>query len=174
MKFLKNLEIEDLVLICDNYCSASEYLRLNALPTNGRYIKVLTDKVREFDLIWKLPASILDSTCPVCNSNYKKSRQTQVTCSKSCANTYFRSGGNHPNYVHGKSSYRQRSLEHYGHKCLACDETLVIEIYHIDENRLNNSIDNIIPLCPTHHKYMHTEYKDLILDKIISGISSAR
>ena len=35
-------------------------------------------------------------------------------------------------------------------------------VHHYDENHNNNNIFNLIPLCPTHHVYIHSEFKYLI------------
>ena len=44
-----------------------------------------------------------------------------------------------------------------GHRCSItfCNEHTYLEIHHIDENRANNNIDNLILLCDKHHKMAH-------------------
>jgi hypothetical protein len=44
-----------------------------------------------------------------------------------------------------------------GHSCTIakCDEHTYLEIHHIDEDRENNSIENLILLCVKHHKMAH-------------------
>ena len=44
-----------------------------------------------------------------------------------------------------------------GHRCSItfCNEHTYLEIHHIDENRANNNIDNLILLCGKHHKMAH-------------------
>ena len=41
------------------------------------------------------------------------------------------------------------------HKCTMCSEDYGLEIHHIDENRENNNIKNLILLCSKHHKMAH-------------------
>ena len=36
-------------------------------------------------------------------------------------------------------------------------------VHHYDENHYNNDPRNLIPLCPTHHQYVHSRYKDEII-----------
>ena len=121
---------------------------------------------------WLHPDNI--KLCPVCGA---PSRKGNETCSNSCSNTHNRSGTNHPNWKYG-GNYRKVCFEAHGHKCLICDETNIIEVHHIDHNRLNNAVDNLVPLCPTHHAYWHSGFKSLIEVQIstylkISGYSSS-
>ena len=32
----------------------------------------------------------------------------------------------------------------------------------IEFDKKNNEIENLIPLCPTHHQYVHSKYKHLV------------
>jgi len=104
--------------------------------------------------------------CPICNNviiDYKQN----VTCSFACANTYFRSGKNNSRYINGKSLYNKICFKYHKRKCIVCDEVFVVEAHHYDNNKENNTPENLIPLCPTHHKYCHSKYKYLIINKII-------
>ncbi len=55
-----------------------------------------------------------------------------------------------------KIHYRKVALEAYGPLCAHCGFGIVdvLEIAHIDGNRNNNDIKNLVVLCPTCHK-MH-------------------
>lgn len=68
-------------------------------------------------------------------------------------------------------SYRSRALDKYENKCAVCgyDEDIdVLEVHHIDSNRSNNKLDNLIVLCPTCHKKLTTgKYKLVDRNKII-------
>ena len=52
-------------------------------------------------------------------------------------------------------------------KCIICDENKIVAVHHFDKNKKNNDPSNLIPLCPTHHQYCHSEYYIDIEDKII-------
>lgn len=57
----------------------------------------------------------------------------------------------------GKYDYRHRAFEEYEHKCAICEwheDERALEVHHIDENRENNDITNLIILCPICHKYL--------------------
>jgi len=40
-------------------------------------------------------------------------------------------------------------------KCLICGFSKVVELHHLDHNKDNNSAENLIGLCPNHHKLLH-------------------
>ena len=47
----------------------------------------------------------------------------------------------------------------------------MVEVHHLDENHKNNSPSNLIPLCPTHHQYWHSRYKEEIEQIVIDYIT---
>jgi len=40
-------------------------------------------------------------------------------------------------------------------KCMICGFDKVVDLHHLDHNRKNNSKENLIGLCPNHHKMIH-------------------
>lgn len=106
---------------------------------------------------------LVDKICPVCSKTF--TTKSAITCSFACRNTYFRSGKDHPNYKGegAKTWHRTIGFEHHDHKCCVCDESLIVEIHHYDNDHDNNEPSNLVPLCPTHHKYIHSvKGKELI------------
>lgn len=58
-------------------------------------------------------------------------------------------------YGVGITTYRDAAFMTYPHQCAICgwaEDEDVLEVHHIDENRANASLDNLIILCPTCHK----------------------
>lgn len=103
--------------------------------------------------------------CPVCKIIHTKAG---VTCSYSCSNVYFRSGKNNPNWK--GTSYRFICFAAHGKKCVVCGENKIVAVHHLNENHNDNAPENLIPLCPTHHQYMHSRYKKEIqkyIDKFL-------
>jgi len=50
-------------------------------------------------------------------------------------------------------------------KCVICSFNKVVDLHHLDSNKQNNSEDNLIGLCPNHHKMLHDfQYRDEILN----------
>ena len=57
-------------------------------------------------------------------------------------------------------------------RCLICGFDKIVELHHLDKNRNNNSENNLIGLCPNHHKMLHNlrykeEINSLIKEKLI-------
>lgn len=107
--------------------------------------------------------------CPVCDDPIKNYK-TSVTCSYSCSNKHFRTGPNHGNWK--DSSYRTTCFHYHEKKCIICNEENIVEVHHFDGNNANNDPLNLVPLCPTHHQYLHSRYKHLIEDQVISYIKN--
>ena len=41
-------------------------------------------------------------------------------------------------------------------ECIICGFDKIVDLHHIDENRKNNSRENMVGICPNHHKMYHT------------------
>lgn len=41
---------------------------------------------------------------------------------------------------------------------------MTLELDHINGIYNDNRPENLVPLCPTHHQYMHSRFKNEILD----------
>jgi hypothetical protein len=95
--------------------------------------------------------------CKVCSEPIKHYNKSKGTCSRSCSNVYFRSGRNNGNW--NDDQYRSTCWEHHEKKCVVCGEDKIVAVHHYDENHSNNDPVNLIPMCPTHHQYMHSRYK---------------
>ena len=104
--------------------------------------------------------------CPVCGTMHSKGG---VTCSYGCSNTYFRSGINNPNWK--DDTYQTTCWHHHGKKCLVCGEEKIVAVHHVNEDHNDNRPENLVPLCPTHHQYVHSKYKDEVLPFIESYLN---
>lgn len=68
-------------------------------------------------------------------------------------------------YKNGIGTYRENAFFEYPHQCAVCswkEDEDVLEVHHIDENRENNNISNLIILCPICHKKLTTHKYQLI------------
>jgi hypothetical protein len=105
--------------------------------------------------------------CANCGKDFVKRKSKMHTsksglyfCCRSCKDAAQRIGGieaiQPPHYGNGEGihDYREKALKHYGCKCEVCgyDEYVeALQVHHIDGNRRNNDIDNLVVLCANHH-----------------------
>lgn len=157
--------------------SKSEVCRKLKLTNNGASFKLIDEWINEY----KLSANhfsknanhfskykIVIKDCPVCKDKFETKighPREKETCSRSCANTYFRSGDSNPNWK--EDTYRTTCFQYHDHKCVVCDENKILDVHHYDGNRENNKKENLIPLCPTHHRYWHSKYRNII-EKLVN------
>ena len=43
---------------------------------------------------------------------------------------------------------------------------MIVAVHHYNGNHDDDRIENLVPLCPTHHQYVHSKYKHLVQDTI--------
>lgn len=110
-------------------------------------------------------------------SEIEKSKSGFHYCSKRCAtiknNSIYKTRENHPSWNGGGSSYRLSALKHYGEQCQNknCDLSIIdipvemLDVHHIDENRSNNELKNLIVLCVYCHAKLTRRLNTLTEDK---------
>jgi len=173
-------EITELELLeyADKYTSAAEIITKQfKFASSGSNGSIITQRMKEWDIKWGLPSKntkykIIIKKCPVCKKEFKTKNDSKekTTCSYSCANTYFRSGKDNPNYK--GTQYRTICFAHHKKECIICGENKIVEVHHLDENHENNEPNNLIPLCPTHHSYWHSKYKYLVENEVNKYVCS--
>lgn len=106
----------------------------------------------------------------------KKSKSGKYFCSKTCQtvwrNTILFIGENHSNWRHGESAYRRiLTAEGIEKKCVLCkiDDERIIIVHHLDKNRLNNKVVNLIWLCNNCHYLVHHYTEEQKKLRIIIG-----
>ena len=102
--------------------------------------------------------------CKVCNYPIKKYNISKGTCSRSCANTHFKRGDQNGNW--SGNNYQSICFTFHEKKCIICNERNIVAVHHYDHNHDNNDPANLIPLCPTHHIYVHSRYACEVLPAI--------
>ena len=153
----------------------SDIVRYFNLPENGSSRKFVNDKIKELNLDMNIIKENyfnkfhIKKVCPVCGKEFftetSNKASKQVCCSVACSNTYFRSGENNGRYSN-KPSYVKLCFRYHPHKCCVCGEEKIVAAHHYDGNHNNNDICNLVPLCPTHHSYWHSKFRELIKDKV--------
>ena len=74
-----------------------------------------------------------------------------------------------PHYNDGYSEYRNRAFNKYKPECEYCkySECIgILEVHHLDSNRLNGALENLVILCPTHHAAITRGYATMGNDRI--------
>jgi 5-methylcytosine-specific restriction endonuclease McrA len=112
-------------------------------------------------------------------SKLEKSKSGLHFCSRECKDNAQKMGSGkdfndmRPNhYGTATKNYREKAFKEYNHECAVCgynEDKDILEVHHIDENRENNEIDNLIILCPICHRKL-TSHKYILHDKQIIKI----
>jgi len=87
--------------------------------------------------------------CPICDG-YIKHYKYNKTCS-------HQSKGHipHNKKYFDKVNYRKIAVKYHKMECIICGEDLMIDVHHFDGDRDNNNPENLVPICATHHRYIH-------------------
>lgn len=176
--------VEELKSLIRNADSKADVCRQVGWPDNGQYrqkmehiiILLELDKSKLFRQRYarKTKWKVESKDCPVCGTPFlckPGHPREKKTCSHACSNKLFRSGRNNGNFkedheLKGKIRYATICFRHHEKKCCVCGEDNIVEAHHYDENHLNNDPSNLVPLCPTHHRYVHSRYKHLVIDVV--------
>lgn len=92
-------------------------------------------------------------------------------CSRACSN-HRGAGEEWGEKRNGLKKYTTICFAHHERKCVVCGEDKVVAVHHMDENHHNNDPVNLVPLCPTHHHYWHSQWRDLIKETVVAYIES--
>lgn len=176
---------EELLNACIDSNGPAQVLKKLGLSENGACRAYLKKISKQYDI--EIPKytpikkyEVIEKKCPVCGKLFKTSKgikREKIVCSHSCSNTYFRSGENNPNYkdgLDGDKAYRKICFKHHSKKCCICGFEHIVEVHHMDCNKQNNNPENLIPLCPNHHRMFHSRYRQLVLPLIEEYINNNR
>jgi HNH endonuclease len=142
----------------------------NSIKCSCQYCQKVTNKAnikRHEQFCYLNPENF--KACPNCG-NPIKNYKGNTTCSVGCYNSLYRSGPNNPNWK--ESNYATTCFHFHKKECVVCGETNIVSVHHLDENHNNNSPDNLIPMCPTHHQYWHSRFKHLVEEKVMAYIKA--
>ncbi len=70
--------------------------------------------------------------------------------------------------------YREKCLEEKSEECVLCGSSENIEVHHIDGDRSNDDIENLIPLCQSHHAQIHNGSSGSSYDGELPEVSPER
>lgn len=72
------------------------------------------------------------------------------------------------------SDYSLICFKHWPRQCAICGWDLCLEVHHIDRNRRNNAVTNLIPLCPNHHSMSEKKQYRATIDELVSKLVSEK
>ncbi len=113
--------------------------------------------------------NIVYVTCVNCGKQVRKtqsdlnsSKHGIYFCSRKCKDEGQRIGGvkeiQPSHYGNIQKNYRALAYRNYEKVCAKCgynEYPEILEVHHIDENRENNKLENLIVLCPNCHRKVH-------------------
>ena len=100
-------------------------------------------------------ACVRRHSCKQCGALSKNANFCSQSCSASFNNSAKKIGFSAWRRKHAivaTPTYADVCLQYWPAVCAICGWELCIEIHHIDRDRKNNDPQNLIPLCPNHHK----------------------
>ena len=161
-------EIEDAVKDSKSY---TELLKKFNKPKNGFYVSKFKKIVEEYQCDISHFEKTGKVNCQHCNKLFEvmlHDKSKRKFCSLKCANQKVRGAAipKKEEDLYGEKKFRLICFRYHEKKCVVCNESNVISVHHYDENHENNDPKNLIPLCPTHHVYMHSKFKHLIDEKV--------
>lgn len=105
-------------------------------------------------------------TCACCGTEFSVKEREKLFpqkkryfCSRNCANS---EGGKAKAKVHhndGVARYTTVAWRHHEKKCIVCGESKIVAAHHYNGVHSDNRPENLVPLCPTHHQYVHSRHK---------------
>lgn len=161
-------EIENVVKSVDSF---SQVLKAFNKPKNGYYVKRFKQLIDEH----KCDTSHFEKTamieCNHCGKIFEvmlHDKDKRKFCSLKCGNQKIRGAAIPKNEedLYGEKKYRLICFRYHEKKCVVCGEANIVGVHHYDENHENNDPKNLVPICPTHHCYLHSNFKNLVSDKV--------
>jgi len=91
----------------------------------------------------------------------KRCQKVKVNINGYCPHCYNYIGGYYKNkHTRLPQRYVRSIRKQLNYKCHFCEEQRegMLDIHHIDKNKKNNNINNLIHLCSNHHRALHLGY----------------
>jgi len=108
-------------------------------------------------------------SCFSCNSSFAVKEREQLFpskekyfCSRNCANSIGGKAKAEKHHGDDVAHYTTVAWRYHTKECVVCGENKIVAVHHYNENHNDNDPRNLIPLCPTHHQYMHSGYRSEI------------
>jgi len=121
-----------------------------------------------------------DVTCSACQKTFQVEEREKLFplkekyfCTRKCANSV---GGKAKAIKYYKSDnivkYTTLAWRYHKKECVVCGENKIVAVHHYNEFHKDNRPENLVPLCPTHHQYMHSKHKSIIKDIVDTYVNN--
>lgn len=115
-------------------------------------------------------------TCESCSVSFQvrerenlHPRKSKYYCSRRCACSVGGNAGAKKHHNDSKAHYRTVAFRHRDKWCYACGHDRILEVHHTDGNHKNNDPKNLIPLCSTHHRMIHSRWRHEVEELLKEG-----
>jgi hypothetical protein len=132
------------------------------------YINIKT-KIRENTNLKLGEVKLFQVTCSACCKQFSVKEREKLHptkekyfCSRICANSIGGKAKAKKYHPDESATYVAVAWRYHKRQCLVCGEDKVVAVHHYNENHNDNRPENLVPLCPTHHTYMHSRHRNLI------------
>lgn len=104
------------------------------------------------------------SICPRCKRTlYLKSKGLCAGCYNTVYNLEYAKAKNQMK-LYGLDYETYKKLTE---KCVVCGFDKIVALHHLDQNKKNNSRENLVGLCPNHHAMLHMiKYREEIFQAL--------
>lgn len=115
----------------------------------------------------------------MCYTCYRKQRKPKMVICENCKREAPHHGNGLCSSCHTRLRHYDKVLTYNSRKnfgidlqkykeltnsCKSCGFDKIVELHHLDSNKENNNLSNLIPLCPNCHKMIHNHqfYKEIL------------
>ena len=113
-----------------------------------------------------------NSTFVVAEREFQHPVKQKYFCSRKCANSTGGKAKAKKYHTDDVAHYVTVAWRHHEKKCIVCKEEKIVAVHHYNEDHDDNNPKNLVPLCPTHHQYIHSKFKIEIIDIVDSYIKN--
>ena len=117
--------------------------------------------------------------CSTCSTQFEVQEREHLHpskqryfCSRKCSNSVGGTAKALKHHPDEKAHYKTVLRRHHKHQCIVCGFDKIIDAHHVDMDHNNNDPNNLVPLCPNHHRLVHSRWQEEVQPHIDQYIKS--